>query len=146
MSIPPEDLRLIRKQAEAWREVAPLLARLDVLAKQRSWQLGRTLFECAVDDLERLEHVSEPRVALGALLWARNHIDVGVNPELRAAIVRRLDAILNHADVTLADLQAFQEAAPAAEYRPPTGFENPKPKPSLRDKPARSYPTDGRDP
>lgn len=47
------------------------------------------------------------RILAAAVLWARNHIAVGVKPDLQAAIVERLDAVL--ADMgSDADLAGFR--------------------------------------
>ena len=49
-----EDLRLIREQAAAYRELAPLLDRLQKLVSRRGWPLGEHTLKCAVEELERL--------------------------------------------------------------------------------------------
>jgi hypothetical protein len=49
-----EDLKLIREQAAAFREMGPLLDRLHKLASRRGWRPGRHILECAVEELERL--------------------------------------------------------------------------------------------
>lgn len=49
-----EDLNLIRQQAAVYREMAPLLDRLQKLVARRGWPLGRNTLECAVEELERL--------------------------------------------------------------------------------------------
>ena len=53
-----EDLNLIRQQAAVYREMAPLLDRLQALSSRRGWPLGRNILQCAVEELERL--TSEP--------------------------------------------------------------------------------------
>lgn len=49
-----EDLRLIREQAAAYREMAPLLDRLHKLSTRRGWPLGQNILQCAVEELERI--------------------------------------------------------------------------------------------
>lgn len=49
-----EDMRLIREQAAAYREMGPLLDRLHKLSSRRGWPLGRNILQCAVEELERL--------------------------------------------------------------------------------------------
>ena len=49
-----DDLKLIREQAAAYRELAPLLDRLHKLSSRRGWPLGRNILQCAVEELERL--------------------------------------------------------------------------------------------
>ena len=51
---PEEDLRLIREQAAVYREMAPLLARLNVLSRRRNWLLGKNTLQSAVEELEAL--------------------------------------------------------------------------------------------
>jgi len=48
------------------------------------------------------------REILGALLWARNHLDNGANLH----IVKRLDAVLDKHEISIADMCAFREAFP----------------------------------
>jgi hypothetical protein len=54
----------------------------------------------------------EPGVLKAALLWARNHIDAGVAPALRDAIVQRLDDVLANHHPTMADMALFHEFYP----------------------------------
>lgn len=54
----------------------------------------------------------EPGVLKAALLWARNHIDAGVKPELKDAIVQRLDEVLANHNPTVADMEMFREFYP----------------------------------
>jgi hypothetical protein len=51
---PVENLPLIRQQAAVYREMEPLLDRLQKLAARRGWPLGQNILRCAVDELERL--------------------------------------------------------------------------------------------
>ena len=51
-------------------------------------------------------------VLKAALLWARNHIEVGVKSELKDAIVERLDAVLAGRSPTTADARLFRESYP----------------------------------
>jgi hypothetical protein len=46
--------RLIREQAAAYRELAPLLDRLHRISVRRGWPLGRNILQCAVEELERM--------------------------------------------------------------------------------------------
>jgi hypothetical protein len=54
----------------------------------------------------------EPGVLKAALLWARNHIDVGVTPELKDRIVQRLDDVLANHPPTVADMRKFRDFYP----------------------------------
>lgn len=49
-----EDLRIIREQAAAYREIGPFLDRLHKLSSRRGWPLGQNILKCAVEELERL--------------------------------------------------------------------------------------------
>lgn len=68
----------------------------------------------------------EPGVLKAALLWARNHIDVGVRPDLKDRIVQRLDDVLANHHPTVADMQKFRDfyPGPGLEGAPSS---NPKP-------------------
>ena len=54
----------------------------------------------------------EPDVLKAALLWARNHIEVGVKPELKDQIVQRLDDVLANSNPTMADMEKFRTLYP----------------------------------
>jgi hypothetical protein len=54
----------------------------------------------------------EPGVLKAALLWARNHIDAGVDPTLKDAIVQRLDDVLANHNPTVADMEMLREFYP----------------------------------
>lgn len=49
------------------------------------------------------------RVLVGALLWLRNHYDVG-RPELKESVLAHIDSVLRDADAQGADHRAFREA------------------------------------
>ena len=36
----------------------------------------------------------DPKILKAALLWARNHIDLGVSPELKRDVLKRLDQVI----------------------------------------------------
>jgi hypothetical protein len=46
-------LRLLRQQAEAFREIAPWLSRLQKLGHRLRWPLGVSLMKNAVEHLEK---------------------------------------------------------------------------------------------
>lgn len=50
-------------------------------------------------------------VLVGALIWLRNHYDVG-QPELKESVLARIDKVLEDADARIADHKAFREAYP----------------------------------
>lgn len=54
----------------------------------------------------------ERGVLKAALLWARNHIEAGVEPRLKDAIVQRLDDVLANHNPRVTDLIAFREFYP----------------------------------
>lgn len=53
---------------------------------------------------------------LGALLWARNQIDVGQIPA--AQVLERIDRVLDEYDVSIGDYRAFLEKFPRPVDQP----------------------------
>lgn len=57
-------------------------------------------------------------VLKAALLWARNHIDVGVPPDLKDRVVSRIDALLDTAgEPTTYDTLRFRRMFPEVVER-----------------------------
>lgn len=54
----------------------------------------------------------EPDVLKAALVWARNHIEVGIRPEMKDAIVQRLDAVLANTNPAVKNMEAFRTLFP----------------------------------
>jgi len=54
----------------------------------------------------------EPGVLKAAILWARNHIEVGIEPDMKDAIIQRLDDVLSNHHPTGDDMQMLRDFYP----------------------------------
>lgn len=50
----------------------------------------------------------ETKMLCAALLWARNHLEVG-RPEVRDDVIQTLDRVLKHREPMVADMKSFRE-------------------------------------
>jgi hypothetical protein len=53
----------------------------------------------------------EASILRGALLWLRNHYDLGSNVDLKMKdrVVEKIDALIDHCQVSRSDIKAFRE-------------------------------------
>jgi hypothetical protein len=52
-----------------------------------------------------------PKILAVALLWLRNHYEVG-DPALRDEVIERIDRVLTHCSPTVSDMERFREMFP----------------------------------
>jgi hypothetical protein len=52
----------------------------------------------------------------GALLWLRNHYDVG-RPEDKARVLARVDAVLRDYEPSVSDVKTFRDKYPLSSFR-----------------------------
>lgn len=59
---------------------------------------------------------SDARILSAALLWARNHLEVG-NPEMRDRVIERIDRVLKYREPTPADMQRLRDMYPEQQVK-----------------------------
>jgi hypothetical protein len=60
--------------------------------------------------------MDDVKVLCAALLWARNHLEVG-NQSVRDEVIECLDRVLKHREPTAADMQRFRLLYPIRKDR-----------------------------
>jgi hypothetical protein len=58
----------------------------------------------------------ETRMLAAALLWARNHLEVG-HQDVHDQVIETLDRVLKHREPTVADMKRFREMYPTRSSR-----------------------------
>jgi hypothetical protein len=53
----------------------------------------------------------DAKVLAAALLWLRNHYEVG-DPELKNEVIDRIDRVLEHIDLEITDMERFRQLFP----------------------------------